>query len=168
VSSPPSPAWQPHQRLPFPTITKTTVESTLKMEKSNPETTAPQATLAQSPAVEPPAYYANPTTSPAPQGEIQLATPQQQPFQQDPIQQQPQQHIPDNYASKQAEAMNPNAVPLVTPVNMLQGETPQYIDCPWCYQRALVTIERHGSSMQMYAPTSTPYLFPPAAKANPP
>lgn len=122
------------------------------MEKSNPET-APQATLAQSPAAEPPAYYANPTTlgSPAPQSEIQLATPQQQPAQQDPIQQQPLQHtgIPDNYASKQAEAMNPNAVPLVTPVNMLQGETPQYIDCPWCYQRALVTTERHGSSMQM-------------------
>jgi len=47
--------------------------------------------------------------------------------------------------------MNPhhNGVPLVTPIDMLQGETPQYIDCPWCHQRTMATASRHGTSMQM-------------------
>jgi hypothetical protein len=118
------------------------------------EFAAPQATLAQSPVVEPPAYYAAPATNPAAQGEIQQVAYQQpqQPHQEIQQQQQQTQPLPANYTTKQAEAMNPNGVPLVTPLEMLQGETPQYIDCPWCYQRALATAQRHGTSMQMYVP----------------
>ncbi|KAK0617712.1 hypothetical protein B0T14DRAFT_525723 [Immersiella caudata] len=126
------------------------------MDKPQPETVAPQTTTAQLPAPDPPAYYAAPTAPTPAQGEIQVVAPQQPFAAQDPAQQQPQQ--PDqqqpfahSYPAKAAEAMNPHApggVPLVTPLEMLQGEAPQYIDCPWCYQRAPATAQRHGTSMQ--------------------
>lgn len=128
------------------------------MEKPQPENTAAHTAQTQSPVIEPPAYFPATVTSPPaqPQGEI-VQAPAQQP---QPEQTQPQpQHqpqtplspIPDSYAQKNTETMNPhhNGIPLVTPINMLQGESPQWIDCPWCYQRTQVTVERHGTSMQM-------------------
>jgi len=48
-----------------------------------------------------------------------------------------------------------NGIPLVTPIEMPQGETTQYVDCPWCHQRVLLTASRHGTSMQMCAPRSS-------------
>ncbi|KAK0640573.1 hypothetical protein B0T16DRAFT_418130 [Cercophora newfieldiana] len=117
------------------------------MEKTQPETVAPQATSAQLPTPEPPAYFAAPVNPPA-QTQQQVAEIQPEVIQQQPQLQQP---LPETYTTKHAQAMDPhyNGVPLVTPLEMLQGETPQYIDCPWCQQRALATASRHGTSMQM-------------------
>lgn len=46
-----------------------------------------------------------------------------------------------------AAAMNQGA--MVVPLNQLQGESPQPIDCPFCHRRTTTTITKEGSSMQM-------------------
>jgi lipopolysaccharide-induced tumor necrosis factor-alpha factor len=64
----------------------------------------------------------------------------------------PQQQHSQQGDQKQMDPMNMNPAPvqLVTPIEMLAGENPQYIDCPWCHQRALTMTRREGTSMQMY------------------
>ena len=124
------------------------------MEKSAPITT-PAA--AASPHTAPPAYLPQETGAQAlvptstPGDDIHAASAPRDPAAS------PAPH-PQQGDQKQMDPMNmnPAPVPLVTPIEMLAGESPQYIDCPWCHQRALTTTRREGTSMQMYVSIS-PY-----------
>lgn len=46
------------------------------------------------------------------------------------------------------EAQQQNAQNLVTPINQLADVSPQWIDCPYCNQRAQVGRQNHGTPMQ--------------------
>lgn len=44
----------------------------------------------------------------------------------------------------------PMQVPMnVTPLHMLRGEAPQWIDCPFCHTRAKTVVRKEGTAMQM-------------------
>jgi len=49
-------------------------------------------------------------------------------------------------------ALRPDNSNLVTDLDQL-GETPEYIDCPFCRKRTLTTVIRNNSDATWYAPS---------------
>jgi len=80
-------------------------------------------------------------------------------------QQSEQQQQPPQDQTKSAQAgFHPqtqpgvNMVPGVVPLNQL-GDTPQWIDCPFCQKRTQTRLDKEGTPMQMYvSPTCLTYL----------
>ncbi|KAK1759996.1 hypothetical protein QBC47DRAFT_118024 [Echria macrotheca] len=122
-------------------------QSEIEMEKRQPENAAPPHQT--------PAGPSDATASPAP-----VSGPQEQGVtpvndaQASPISVPPQTHqaVPPpyhEYKQQPPQVAGQPMVPMVVPLQMLQGEAPQWIDCPFCHQRALTETRREGTSMQM-------------------
>jgi len=84
-----------------------------------------------------------PAMSPGPDG-IGAAPPQYSvpAYSETKGQQQQQQQQPQDGSA-------PGMVPMVVPLQMLQGEMPMWIDCPFCMKRALTQAKSEGTSMQV-------------------
>ncbi|KAJ4147027.1 hypothetical protein LMH87_001580 [Akanthomyces muscarius] len=60
-------------------------------------------------------------------------------------------------AGQPPAGLTPGQAPTtVTPLNQL-GDTPQWIDCPFCHKRTKTTVRKEGGSMQMCHSSACPY-----------
>ncbi|KAK3402411.1 hypothetical protein B0T20DRAFT_346455 [Sordaria brevicollis] len=91
----------------------------------------------------------------APLQQQQEQSPQQAPV---PVQQNEQQieevsQPPPAYQPptkmEQPQGQQPHLVPGVIPLENLNGEMPQWIDCPFCQRRTQTRVDKEGSSMQI-------------------
>lgn len=64
----------------------------------------------------------------------------------------PQQQPVTSYGETKEQPQDGSApvmIPMVIPLQMLQGEMPMWIDCPFCSQRTLTQAKSEGTSMQV-------------------